>query len=302
MKLKCNAIQSLISDYIDDTLNKNDVAKVETHLQFCTKCQREIAAIRKTRDLVIDYYVEPVASENYFHQFEVELHRSLQKKGPTSLNQRLKTSAAQFLWCLLTQLRQSISKYNDTRMNTLTVGALLLLIVSGFVATHFLNQEISHPPKVYLNGAAGGQIADGETDIDDQQKKSLHQHRTNWKDSSEVSSPALTANVEKEGYWRLSQPLANDTEEHIIFIHISNDRSAPGDTDSEVVVYEEPTILERKSPLQEDYVALPLDLHVDPFSEKHPRKQRKLSGFVVKLIHLPTEMLTIPEFYDLIKL
>ena len=302
MKLKCNAIQSLISDYIDDTLYKDDAAKVETHLQFCTKCQREIAAIRKTRDLVIDYYVEPVASEDYFHQFEVELHRSLQKKGPTSLNQRLKASAAQFLWCLLTQLRQSISKYNDTRMNTLTVGALLLLIVSGFVATHFLNQETSHPPKIYLNGASSGQIADGETDIDDQHKKLPHQHRTNWKDSSEVSSPALTANVEKEGYWRLSQPLANDTEEHIIFIHISNDRSAPGDTDSEVVVYEEPTILERKSPLKEDYVALPLELHINPFSEKHPRKQRKLSGFVVKLIHLPTEMLTIPEFYDLIKL
>ena len=302
MKLKCNAIQSLISDYIDDSLYKDDAAKVETHLQFCTECQREIAAIRKTRDLVINYYVEPVAPEDYFHQFEVELHRCIQKKGPTSLNQRLKASAAQFLWCLLTQLRQSISKYNDTRMNTLTIGALLLLIVSGFVATHFLNQEVSQPPKIYLNGASGGHIVDRKTDMDDQPTKLLHEHRTNWKDSSEVSSPELTANVEKVGYWRLSQPLANGTEEFIIVTHISNDRSAPGDTDSEDVVYEQPAILERESPLQEDYVALPLDLHVNPFSEKHPRKQRKLSGFVVKLIHLPTEMLTIPEFYDLIKL
>ena len=302
MKLKCNAIQSLISDYIDDTLYKDDAAKVKAHLQFCTKCQREIAAIRKTRDLVIDYYVEPVAPEDYFHQFEVELHRCIQKKGPTSLNQRLKASAAQFLWCLLTQLRQSFSKYNDTRMNTLTVGALLLLIVSGFVATHFLNQEVSHPPKIYQNGASGVQIVDGETDFDDQHKKSFHEHRTNWKGSSEVSSPALTANVEKVGYWRLSQPLTNGTEDYIVVTHISKDRSAPSDTDSEVVVHEQPAILERKSPLQEDYVALPLELHVNPLSEKHPRKQRKLSGFVVKLIHLPTEMLTIPEFYDLIKL
>lgn len=302
MKPKCNAIQSLISDYIDDTLYKNDVAKVESHIKFCSECRREIAAIRKTRDLVIDYYVEPVAPEDYFHQFEVELNRFIQKKGPTPLNQRLKASAMQFLWCLLTQLRQSVSKYNDTRMHTLTVGALLLLIVSGFVATHFLNQQIPHSPKIYLNGASGMQITDAETDIDDQQKKSLHKHRTNWKDSSEVSSPALTANVEKVGYWRLAQPLANDTDSYIIVTHISNDRSAPGDTDSEDVAYEQPAILERKSPLQEDYVALPLDLHVNPFSEKHPRKQRKLSGFVVKLIHLPTEMLTIPEFYDLIKL
>ena len=302
MKLKCNAIQSLISDYIDDTLYKTDAAKVETHLQFCTACKREIAAIRKTRDLVIDYYVEPVAPEDYFHQFEVELNRCIQKKGPTSLNQRLKASAAQFLWYLLTQLRQSISRYNDTRMHTLTVGALLLLIVSGFVATHFLNQETSHPPKIYRNGASGVQIADGEKDTNDKHKKLLHQHKTNWKDPGDVSTPALTANVEKVGYWKLAQPLANDTEDHIIFIHISNDRSAPSDTDSEAVVYEQPTILERKSPLQQDYVALPLELHVNPFSEKHPRKQRKLSAFVVKLIHLPTDMLTIPEFYDLIKL
>lgn len=302
MKLKCNAIQNLISDYIDDTLYKDDAAKVKTHLQFCTKCQREIAALRKTRDLVIDYYVEPVAPEYYFHQFEVELHRCIQKKGPTSLNQRLKASAAQLLWCLLTQLRQSFSKYNDTRMNTLTVGALLLLIVSGFVATHFLNQEVSHPSKIYQNGVSGVQIADRETDLDDQHKKALHEHRTNWKNSSEVSSPALTANVEKVGYWRLAQPLANGTENYIIVTHISKDRSAPSDTDSEFVVNEQPAILERKSPLQEDYVAIPLELHVNPFSEKHPRKQRKLSGFVVKLIHLPTEMLTIPEFYDLIKL
>ena len=168
-------------------------------------------------------------------------------------------------------------------MYTLTVGALLLLIVSGFVATHFLNQDIPHSPKIYLNGASGGQIADGETDIDDQQKKLLHKHTTNWKDSSEVSSPALTANVEKVGYWRLSQPLANDTEAYIIVTHISNDRSAPGDTDSEDVVYEQPAILERKSPLQEDYVALPLDLHVNPFSEKHPRKQRKTVRFCCEI-------------------
>ncbi len=302
MKPQCNAIHSLISDYIDDTLYKDDVAKVESHIRFCTECRREIAAIRKTRDLVIDYYVEPVAPGDYFHRFEVELHRCIQRKGPTSLTQRLKASATQFLWYLLTQLRQSVSKYNDTRMHTLTVGALLLLIVSGFVATHFLNHEIPHSPKIYHNGTSGGQIVDAETDIGDQQEKLLHKHRTNWKDSSEVSSPALTANVEKVGYWRLSQPLANDTEAYVIVTHISPDHSAPGDTNSEDVVYEQPAILERKSTLQEDYVALPLDLHVNPFSEKHPRKQRKLSGFVVKLIHLPTEMLTIPEFYDLIKL
>ena len=86
-------------------------------------------------------------------------------------------------------------------------------------------------------------------------------------------------------------------------MQISNVPSVPSDADSDMIVYEQPEIINRKSPLQsDDDVTLPLELHVTPFSEKYPRKQRKLSGFVVKLMHVPKEILTIPEFYGLIKL
>lgn len=302
MKLKCNNIQRLISDYIDDLLSVDDAAKVDAHIKVCRKCEREIAALKKTRDLVVDYYVEPVASDSYFREFEVELNRCIEQKGPTPLYERLKTSGAQFLWCLLTRFRQSFSKYSDTRINALSVS-LLLLLVAGLVVTHLFNQEVFTPSQENLGNTPGLHVSIGDTDNVDDSLKSLHEHRTSRKDPSEVSSPARTAYVEKVGYWKLSEPLTTDAEEHLIVMHVSNDRSVPSDTDSEMLVYEQPEIINRKSPIQgDDYVALPLELHVTPFSEKYPRKQRKLSGFVVKLMHVPKEMLTIPEFYGLIKL
>ncbi len=302
MKLKCNRIQCLISDYIDDLLSVDDAAKVDAHIKFCRKCEREIAALKKTRDLVVDYYVEPVASDNYLREFEVELNRSIEQKGPTPLYERFKTSVAQCLWCLLTRLRQSFSRYSDTRINALSVS-LLLLLGAGLVVTHLFNQEVFTPYEENTSNTPGLHVSIGDTDNIDDNMKLLHEHRTNRKDPSEVSSPAQTAYVEKVGYWKLSEPLSTDAEEYLIVMHIGNDRSVPSDTDSEMIVYEQPEIINRKSPIQgDDYVAHPLELQVTPFAEKHPRKQRKLSGFVVKLMHVPKEMLTIPEFYGLIKL
>ncbi len=303
MKLKCKTIQRLISDYIDDLLSADDAANVDAHLQFCRKCQCEFAALKKTRDLVVDYYVEPVTSDNYFHQFEVELNRSIEQKGPTPLTERLKTSLSQLLWCFLTQLRQSFSRYSETRMHAICISVISLLIVTSLVATHLLNQDVSTPSGEYPNRTPGSQVSIGDTETVDDSLILLHERRTNRKDPAEVSSPARKAYVEKVGYWKLSEALTTEAEEHLIVMHISNDPSVPSDADSDMIVYEQPEIINRKSPLQsDDDVTLPLELHVTPLSEKYPRKQRKLSGFVVKLMHVPKEILNIPEFYGLIKL
>lgn len=303
MKIKCNTIQRLISDYIDGLLSVDDAAKVDTHIKFCRKCESEIASLKKTRNLVVDYYVEPVASNSYFREFEVELNRCIEQKGPTPLHERLKTSVAQFLWCLLTQLRQSFSRYSDTPLNAFSMSVLLFLLVAGLVVTQLFNQEVRTPSEEDPNRTPGLNVSVGNSDPIDDSLKLMHEHRTNRKDPTEVSSPKRTSYVEKVGYWKLSEPLNTEAEVHLIVMHISNDRSVPSNTESETLVYEQPEIINRKSPLQGDhYVALPLELHVTPLSEKHPRKQRKLSGFVVKLMHVPKEMLTIPEFYGLIKL
>ena len=308
MKLKCNATQRFISDYIDDTLSARDTANVETHLQSCAMCQREVDSFKKTRDLVVDFYVEPEASDNYFHEFEVKLHRSIENKGPTRLNERIKTSVSQYIWCLLTQLRQSFGRYSRIRTNTLPLCALLLLIATGSVVTHLLNQDTSIPaivsPKDILEQKKfSGNI---ETTVNSSElvQGSYNERRTKRKYPNEVSSLTPAADVEKVSYWKLSQPLTTETEEHIIVMHVSKNHSVPSDAaNSELIVYAQPDILSSKSPLQDgDYAALPLELHVASFSEKYQRGHRSLSGVVGKLMHVPSERLTIPEPFDLSKL
>ena len=304
MKLKCNAIQRFISDYIDDTLSARDTANVETHLQSCAMCQREVDSFKKTRDLVVDFYVEPETSDNYFHEFEAKLHRSIENKGPTRLNQRIKTSVSQYIWCLLTQLRQSFGRYSRIRTNTLPLCALLLLIATGSVVTYLLNQDTStspivHPKEIHRQTFSG----DSATTADSSGfvQGIYNERRTKRKYPSEVSSLTLAADVEKVSYWKLSQPLTTETEEHIIVMHVSKNHSVPSDTaNSELIVYAQPDILSSKSPLQDgDYAALPLELHVASFSERYQREHRNLSGVVGKLMHVPSERLTIPEPFDL---
>ena len=304
MKLKCNAIQRFISDYIDDTLSARDTENVETHLQSCAMCQREVDSFKKTRDLVVDFYVEPETSDNYFHEFEVKLQRSIENKGPTRLNQRIKTSVSQYIWCLLTQLRQSFGRYSRIRTNTLPLCAFLLLIATGFVVTHLLNQDTStspivHPKEIHRQTFSGDSVA--TADSSEFVQGIYNERRTKRKYPSEVSSLTPAADVEKVSYWKLSQPLTTETEEHIIVMHVSKNYSVPSDAaNSELIVYAQPDILSSKSPLQDgDYAALPLELHVASFSERYQREHRSLSGVVGKLMHVPSERLTIPEPFDL---
>lgn len=306
MKLKCNTVQRFISDYIDDTLSSSDTAKVEKHLQSCRMCQHEVTALKKTRDLVVDFYVEPEVPDNYYRQFEVELHRCIENKGPTTLIERLKTSVLQLTWSLLTRLRQSFGRYSLIRMNALPLGMVFVLIVTGFVATHLLKQEVSPPSNVPPQQVTEPLLSEETPIIIDEETVPRHgiYNKRKTKAPGEVSSPTLAADADKVGYWKLADPLNTETEGHIIVMHINNDRSVPSDAaDSELIVYAEPDMLSRKSPLQDgNYAALALEFQVDPFLEKYQRKQRKLPGFVDKLMNTPAEMITMPKLNGLNKL
>ena len=308
MKLKCKAIQRFISDYIDKALSDHDTKKVEVHIQSCKKCQNEFKALKRTRDLIVDFYVEPKVPDRYYHQFEVEFQRSIENRGPTPLNERLKTSIVQLSWSLLTRLRQCFGRYSLIRMNALPLGVLFLLIVTGFVATHLLKQDESFPNKIYPQ-SVNEKMVESELTTDEELTKLrqgiYYDSKIKRKAPNEVSSPTLAADTEKIGYWKLEKPLTTDTEGHIIVMHVSSDRSVPSDAnDSELIVYAQPDILGRKSPLQEnsDYAALPLGLQVAPFLEKYERKQRKLPRYIDKLMNVPVKILNISESYDFSKL
>ena len=304
MKLKCNTIQRFLSDYIDDTLSTRETEKVEGHLNFCRACQHEVAALKKTRDLVVDFYVKPEVSDSYYHQFEVELHSCIESKGPTPLSQRLKTSAGQFTWSLLTRVRQSFGRYSFISRNVLPIGTLLLLIVTGFVATHMLKQDDSSHAKIFPQQAEKPVIAKELATVNEKSEvpHGIHNdYKTARKAPGEVSSTNHAADAEKVVYWKLAEP--PETEGHIIVMHISNDRSVPSDdANSELIVYAQPDILSKKSPLQDDDVVFPLDLQVAHFLEKYQRKHRRSPRYVDKLMNVPSEMLNISESYDFSKL
>lgn len=303
MKLKCNTIQKLLSDYIDATLSTEHKQNVEAHLKLCTMCQHEVAALKKTRDLVVGFYVEPKVSDTYFQQFEVELQQRIDRRGPTRLNQRVIASATQHVWYILTQLRQYFDRYSFIRRNVLPLGVFLSIMIVGLVTIQLANHNML-PFTNYHQEDNTQAVTTNPAPIEDQTEflqDIQNQRRTKRNSRSEVSSPILTENMQKDGYWTLSDPVTTDTGGHIIVMHISNDRSVPSEAaESALTVYTEPDILSRKSPLQDDsYTARPLESQVVAFSENIQPKNRKLSGFVAKVMHVPSEILTIPGLHVL---
>ncbi len=303
MKLKCNTIQRLISDYIDNTLSTNDTAKVKEHLKFCQSCQKEVAALKKTRDLVVGFYVAPEVSDTYYHQFEVELHRFIEKKGPTPISLRIKSLVSQFTWSLLTQVRQSFGRYNFFHRHLLPIGTLLLMIAAGYV-THLLNQHDSLSLEEYSRQIGKPMIAQERTTVDENSGLIQDMHNDyimNRKAPDQVTSSADTANGEKVGYWKLADPISTETEGHIIVMHVSEDRSVPSEaTESELIVYAQPDILSKKSPLQDNgYATFPSGMPVELFLAKYQRKHRQSPRFVNKLMYEHSKIPYIPELYDL---
>ncbi len=306
MKFKCNTGQRFISDYIDGTLSARDTAKVEKHLSSCQPCQKEVAALKKTRDLVVGFYVAPEVPDSYYHQFEVELHNCIENKGPTPITERLKSLLSHCMWSLRTQLRQSFGQYSFGQSLMFPISALLLIIAALFV-THMLNQPDPLLSKKDTEQIGKPMIANGLSTVNEKSTL-VHGTHTDYtmqrKAPNPVTSAADVTDTVKVRYWKLAEPISTETEGHIIVIHVSEDRSVPSDaTDSELLVYAQPDILSKKSPLQDnEYAAFPSGLPVELFLAKYQRKHRQSPRFVNKLMSEHSKIPYIPELYDLSKL
>ncbi len=303
MKLKCNTIQRLISDYIDNTLSTNDTAKVKKHLKFCQSCQKEATALKKTRDLVVGFYVAPEVSDSYYHQFEVELHQSIENKGPTPITERIKSLVNQFTWSLLTQVRQCFGRYSFLHRHVLPISVLMLMIAAGFI-THLLNQHDFLSSKKDHGQIGKPMIAQALNTMDEKSELIQGMHNDyimKRKATDQVTSSADAANREKVGYWKLAEPISTETEGHIIVMHVSEDRSVPSDaSDSKLIVYAQPDILSKKSPLQDNgYATFPSGIPVELFLAKYQWKHRQSPKFVNKLMYEHSKIPYIPELYDL---
>ena len=108
MKVKCYTLQHQLSDYIDDTLSERQKAVVAAHLRACPLCQNELAALKKTRELVGRFYVTPTAPDAYYARFAARLQERIEQRGTGTFPQRIRATVkiiiARFGWQLQTHL------------------------------------------------------------------------------------------------------------------------------------------------------------------------------------------------------
>ena len=108
LRTPCERQKNQLSDYIDDTLSERQKAVVAAHLRVCPLCQNEIAALKKTRELVGRFYVTPTAPDAYYARFAARLQERIEQRGTGTFPQRIRATVkiiiARFGWQLQTHL------------------------------------------------------------------------------------------------------------------------------------------------------------------------------------------------------
>jgi hypothetical protein len=77
MRLSCQVVEGLLSEYIDGELSRRDHMAVSAHLAGCKRCRREAEELRRTIDLVRKDEV-PMPSESYFDGLWPEIAAELE--------------------------------------------------------------------------------------------------------------------------------------------------------------------------------------------------------------------------------
>ena len=151
MKLKCYTLQHQLSDYIDDTLSARRKALVAVHLRVCPMCQNEVAALKKTRELVGNFYVAPAAPDAYYARFAAQLQKQMEGTPSTSLHQRIRAAVTRFGWQLQTQVFRCLPQgylrgYPFLTSRALPVYVLLIAMTALGVATLVLRPDVPLAP------------------------------------------------------------------------------------------------------------------------------------------------------------
>lgn len=78
--MRCNQVQTLLIDYIEDELSEGEAAAVREHIDVCDVCAAEAAAFESTCELLReDGYVEP--SPFYWTRFSARLRERMRGRS-----------------------------------------------------------------------------------------------------------------------------------------------------------------------------------------------------------------------------
>lgn len=327
MSLKCQKIQRLLSDYIDETLAKRQMTDVTSHLNTCRTCKREAIDLKKTNYLLENFYVEPKASDAYYARFTKTLQQRIEHSAPTALHERVRGVSARLTWQLLTRVRRYIDRYVPTglitvRQKMLPYYALVATMMALLVAPFVLQSENGEHTVGRLYTVAKTRLFSTSTPISRQPAATLAiqqdtaaaqpaEIRRNVSRSRTTETPTVDSGSE---VWQFTDdPLA---EGYILATLRKNSKdtlpSVALDIDSELLTYAElpsqgaPWEYPKAREVLTDgrYTVLLLQgirsgQHV---LQQYKRKWSQSEGFSRKLLDVPLETLSITEVYDSIEL
>lgn len=323
MRSKCEKIERLLSDYIDQTLSERKTAEVASHLRECDACRREAVALTKTNRLLQNFYVRPEASDAYYARFTTRLQQRVEEAAPTAFHQHYFAAGTRLGWRLLTQLQRRV---DDSRLSDFLsikrhafayymIGLTLAMLV---VAPLLLNQISPQDERVSLFERIKTQFLSTEPIASVQptaaltikQERAVVQPvgvRRNVSSGRTTELPAVDSGV---SVWEFTdEPM---TEGYIFVVRQRNNPdtlpSVALDIDSELLAYAElpahGTFWEQltgRDVLTESRYAVLLLKGMGTGQHAHQQYKRKWSrfkGFSQKLLEVPLEVLSIPDPYD----
>ena len=329
MKVKCYTLQHQLSDYIDDTLSERQKAVVAAHLRACPLCQNELAALKKTRELVGRFYVTPTAPDAYYARFAARLQERIEQRGTGTFPQRIRAAVkiiiARFGWQLQTHLLRCLSVGKNSHVShvvdtpRVVVLSVLLLAMSTLSIVTFRHVLDVPQENVQIQMI---QTPRGTLPIGEKRVESVGTHAVRPPASVNPArgahaignAPAPLVTPKPLGSRQLSAtpvPYVGGTSGPDNSHRVVNSLSGtPTDTFDGRVVTELPT---RGMLLTDTDYALLLEQSIagpmvvdeghQPYEPKRPRRLGEPpTGFAPLLLDVPLETRTIREVYDSIKL
>ena len=331
MSLKCQKIQRLLSDYIDETLSKRQMKHVALHLDTCRTCKREAINLKKTCHLLENFYVEPEASDAYYARFTKTLQQRIDQSAPTTLQQQIRGIGARWTWQLSVRVRRYIDRCVPTGSITVRhkmlpyyalVATMMVLLAAPFVLQQMPAGENGEHALGRLYTVAKARLFSTSTTVSRQPEATLAiqqdkaaaqpaEIRRNVSRNRTTETPTVdsgsdvwqfTDDPAAEGY--ILATLRKDSKDTLpsVALNIDSELLTYAELPTQGAPWEYPTAREVLTDGRYTVLLLQGIRSGQHALQQYKRKWSQFDGFSRKLLDVPLETLSITEVYDSIEL
>ncbi len=331
MSLKCQKIQRLLSDYINETLSKRQMKNVASHLDTCRTCKREAINLKKTCHLLENFYVEPEASDAYYARFTKTLQQRIDQSAPTTLQQQIRGIGARWTWQLSARVRRYIDCCVPTGSITIRhkmlpyyalVATMMVLLAAPFVLQQMPSGENGEHALGRLYTVAKARLFSTSTTVSRQPEATLAiqqdkaaaqpaEIRRNVSRNRTTETPTVdsgsdvwqfTDDPAAEGY--ILATLRKDSKNALpsVALNIDSELLTYAELPTQGAPWEYPTAREVLTDGRYTVLLLQGIRSGQHTLQQYKRKWSQFDGFSRKLLDVPLETLSITEVYDSIEL